>query len=167
MQNWLYESEMMKEESVLNVLMYLFHNHMEKNDQINLNDIKLVDELKSAGFHSHLIGKAFHWLHHLTEFADQAPNVSEHAFRVYSEEECRLMDDECRHFISSLEHQGILTPHSREIVIHQTLELINEGVDINLIQWVTLMVLFNLPGAEDALSHMEFLVQSDPFQTVH
>lgn len=157
----------MKEESVLNVLMYIFHNHMEKDAHVDLDNTQLVDELKSAGFHAHSIGKAFRWLHHLTELTDQVPPLSESAIRVYNEQECWLMDTECRNFILSLEHQGILSPQTRELVIHQTLDLINEGVDISLIKWVTLMVLFNTPGCEDALAHMEFLVNSPALQNIH
>lgn len=157
----------MKEESILNVLMYIFHHHMDKNQKISIDDMGLVDELKSAGFHSMSIGKAFRWLHHLTQLADKKINFSPSSFRVYNDQELWLMDADCRSFIFSLELQGILTPETREIVIHQTLELINEGVDINLIKWVTLMVLFNTPGCDDALAHMEFLVQSDAFDTVH
>lgn len=158
---------MKKQETVLSVLMYIFHHHMEKEKLVNLNDTKLVDELKSAGFHAHTIGKAFRWLHHLSEFAEDAPIVSQNSFRVFSEEECQVMSSECRQFILSLEQQGILTAQTREAVIHQTLSLIQEGVDISLIKWVTLMVLFNFPNCEDALQHMEFLVHTDAFDTAH
>ena len=154
-------------ESVLTVLMYIFHNHMEKEAAVDLNDISLVDELKSAGFHAHSIGKAFKWLHHLTELADQPSSLSQNSFRVFNDQEQWLIDADCRSFILSLEHQGILTPQTREIVIHQTLELINEGVDISLIKWVTLMVLFNTPGCEDALAQMEILINSNAFNTLH
>ncbi|MCX7125944.1 MAG: DUF494 domain-containing protein [Gammaproteobacteria bacterium] len=157
----------MKEENVLNVLMYLFHNHMEKDHQINLNDMQLIDELKSAGFHAHVIGKAFRWLHRLVEFADQDMPASANSFRVFSEQECWLINTECRNYILSLEQQGILTSLTREIVIHQTLELIHEGVDLNLLKWVTLMVLFNMPNCENALSHMEFLVLSNTLDAIH
>jgi len=158
----------MKEESVLSILMYLFHYHMGKSDSaVNLSDMAIVDELKSAGFHVHSIGKAFRWLNHLAELSDTLPRASAHSFRVFSKEESSLMDEECRRFILSLEQQGILTPVTREIVIHQTMELIHEGIDLSLIKWVTLMVLFNLPNCEEALAHMEFLVQTDIFDTVH
>lgn len=158
---------MKEEESVLGVLMYLFHNHMEKENQINLNDMELIDELRSAGFHAHNIGKAFRWLHRLVEFAEQDVPPSANSFRVFSEEECWLMSMECRAFIISLEQQGILTPLTREIVIHQTMELINEGVDLNLLKWVTLMVLFNMPDCDNALSHMEFLVLTNSLDSIH
>lgn len=157
----------MTEENILNVLMYLFHNHMEKNHQLNLNDMELIDELRLIGFHPHIIGKAFRWLHHLVEFTDPSIAASAHSFRVFNEQECWLIDTECRSFILALEQQGILTPHTREIVIHQTLELINEGIDLSLLKWVTLMVLFNMPGCERALSHMEFLVLTNAVDTIH
>lgn|SRR3990167_1016416 len=157
----------MNQETVLNILMYLFHNYMEKDSQLNLNDMKLVDELKSAGFHAHLIGKAFRWLHRLSEFAAQDTPPSADSFRVFSDEECQLINTDCRNYILSLERQGVLTPLSREVVIHQTLELINEGIDLNLLKWVTLMVLFNMPNSEIALSHMEFLVLGNAIDTVH
>ena len=158
---------MNEKESVLGVLMYLFHNHMEKDNEINLNDMELIDELKSAGFHAHNIGKAFRWLHHLIEYSEQETPPSANSYRVFSEEECLLLSFESRSFILSLESQGILTPLTREIVIDQALELVNEGIDLNLLKWVTLMVLFNLPGCETALSHMEFLVLSNTFDNVH
>ncbi|EKD78115.1 MAG: hypothetical protein ACD_42C00039G0002 [uncultured bacterium] len=158
---------MREKETVLSVLMYLFHHHMEKDNQLNLNDMQLVDELKSAGFHAHNIGKAFRWLHHLVKFAEQSPPISPDSFRVFSEEERLLINSDCRSFILSLEAQHILTPQTREIVIHQILELINEGVDLHLLKWVTLMVLFNMPNCENALSNMEFLVLSDAFDSVH
>lgn len=144
--------------SILSVLMYLFHHHMERENPIDLNDMKLIDELKTAGFHAHIIGKAFCWLHNLVAFADQTVEPSANSFRVFSDEECRVMNEECRHFILSLEQQKILTPHTREIVIHLAFDLIHEGVDLHLLKWVTLMVLFNMPNSEKALSHMEFLV---------
>lgn len=160
---------MKQNESVLNVLMYLFHHHMDKENPIDLSNMKIIDDLKSAGFHAHIIGKAFRWLHHLIDFADQPIKPSEHSFRIYNEYERQLLDDECRHFIFSLEQQEILTPHAREIVIHLAIELAYEGIDLHLLKWVVLMVLFNLPKSEKALAHMEFLVLSsdNPSDTMH
>lgn len=155
------------DKTVLNVLMYLFHTRMAKDHRLNLNDMELIDDLKSAGFHAHIIGKAFRWLHRLVEFTSHDTPPSAASFRVFSEEECYLINTECRDFILMLEHQGILTPLLREIVIHQTLELINEGVDLNLLKWVTLLVLFNTPNSENALSHMEFLVLGNAIDTIH
>ena len=157
----------MNDETVLNVLMYLFHNHMEKDHPLDLNNMKIVDDLKLAGFHAHSIGRAFRWLHHLVELSAQDTPPSAQSFRVFSEQECWVMNIECRDFILALEQQGILSPHAREVVIHQTLELISEGVDLGLLKWVTLMVLFNMANCESALSHMELLVLSNTLDNIH
>ena len=158
---------MQREATTLDILMYLFHHHMERDQHIDLNDMELVDELKSAGFHAHSIGKAFRWLHQLTQWSEQDIPPSDTSFRVFNDEECALISPECRHFIVSLEQQKILSPHTREIVIHQAMELMHEGLDLNLLKWVTLMVLFNTPDNENALKHMEFLVLNDSFESVH
>lgn len=158
---------MKEDQSVLGILMYLFHNYIDKDSQLDLNNMELIDELKSAGFPADIIGRAFRWLHHLTEFTAQNTYPTAQSFRVFSEEECLLLSEECRRFILSLETQGILTPQTREVVIHQALELANEGVDVPLIKWVTLMVLFNTPNCESALSHMEFLVLHNSLENVH
>ncbi|OGT49152.1 MAG: hypothetical protein A3E82_09380, partial [Gammaproteobacteria bacterium RIFCSPHIGHO2_12_FULL_38_11] len=135
--------------------------HMDRENPIDLNDSALVNDLKSAGFHAHIIGKAFSWLHDLVAFADQQTAPSAHSFRIFSIEEKQLLSEDCRAFIINLEQQKILTSHTREIVIHLVLTLMHEGVDLHLLKWVTLMVLFNIPDNENALAHMEFLVLSD------
>lgn len=149
---------MMRQDSVLNVLMYLFHHHMDKKNPIDLSDMKIIDNLRSAGFHAHIIGKAFHWLHRLLDFTGYAIHPSDNSFHIYSDEEYRLLNDDCRALIISLEQQKILTPHTRETVIHLVQELAHEGIDLHLLKWVTMMVLFNTPHSEKALAQMEFLV---------
>lgn len=158
---------MRKETTTLDILMYLFHHHMEQDQPINFDDMELVDELKSAGFHAHSIGKAFRWLHQLTQLSMEDISPSDDSFRIFSAEEQASIDDECRRFIISLEQQKILSPHTREIVIHQAMELIQEGLNLSLIKWITLMVLFNTPNNKNALKHMEFLVLHDSFENIH
>ena len=123
---------MKEEESVLSVLMYLYHHFTENEIDVDLTDMQLIDELKSAGFHAHQIGRAFRWLHLLSEFVVQETTPSEYSFRVFTEAESQLLDLECRNFIIALENQGILSPRTREIVIHQAIELLQDGVDLHL-----------------------------------
>lgn len=158
---------MPEEESVLGVLMYLYHHHIEKKQEVDLSDVALMDELRFAGFPVHNIGHALRWLQHLSEFSKQTVTPSKDSFRVFSEEECRMLDVECRGFILMLEQCGILTPTIREIIIHQAMSLHPEGIDVPLLKWVTLMVLFNTPNSEDALARMESFVLTDRFNTVH
>lgn len=149
----------MKEESVLNVLMYLFKNHMQDNCELDTIQTKLFLKLERLGFRSKAIKQAFIWLDNLSKASHQPIQLaSKNALRVFSDYERSLLDTQCRSFLISLEQQGILNPQTRELVINKVLELELDSIDVGLIKWVTLMVLFNQPNEKHALACMEFLV---------
>lgn len=152
----------MKDESILNVLMYLFKNHMQENCTLNLREKKLLVQLEQLGFHRLVIGQALTWLNNLSYNVWEPMQLPQkNSFRVFSDYECELLNIECRRFLLTLEQQGILNPHTRELVINQAIELSSESLDINLLKWVTLMVLFNQPDEKKALASMELLVLND------
>ncbi len=159
----------MKENSVLHVLMYLFQNHMQNNYSIDEIDSDLIGQLKSAGFILPVINQAIGWLASLSAQNNTAFTHApqDDSFRVYSDYEYEILDHDCISFITALEDQKILNPITREMVIHQAMELRAEGIDLNLIKWVTLMVLFNQPDESEALSCMELLVLDNPFGGIH
>lgn len=150
----------MKENSVLQVLMYLFQNHMRDSCELHDVDTDLVGQLESAGFVLPAINQAIGWLANLTEDGgiSHVSGPQESSFRVFNPQEIELLGEDGINYIISLEHQGILDANTREMVITQAIELEPEGIDLSLIKWVTLMVLFNQPGQEEALSNMELLV---------
>ncbi|OGT47501.1 MAG: hypothetical protein A3F17_07215 [Gammaproteobacteria bacterium RIFCSPHIGHO2_12_FULL_41_15] len=158
----------MKEESVLNVLMYLFKNHMQVHCELDLLQAKLLLQLEELGFRRKVINQAFEWLENLSKNTREAiPLRPKNSLRIYTDLECDLLSTECRSFLILLEQQGILNPHSRELVISQVLELNAETIDIGLLKWVTLMVLFNQPDEKRALACMEFLVLDDTIGGIH
>lgn len=158
----------MKDESVLNVLMYLFKNHMQENCTLDMGEKKLLLQLEEAGFHRAVINQAFTWLNNLSHRTRETLEFPQkNSFRVFSEYECELFSIECRRFLITLEQQAILSPHTRELVINQALELEPEGIDVSLLKWVTLMVLFNQPNDKQALASMELLVLDDTLGGVH
>lgn len=152
----------MKEESVLNLLMYLFKYHMHDSLKFDNPHVELVRQLEQQGFQRPLINAAFDWLDSLGEqtLKPAKPHIS-NALRIFSDEECLLIDKDCRGFLIFLEHYGILKPHTREMVISQVVALKEEVIDLHLIKWVTLMVLFTQPEEKSALALMEFLVMED------
>ena len=158
----------MKEESVLNVLMYLFKNHMQEDSELDLGQPKLLLQLEEIGFRRKVIDQAFSWLNNLSHGCRQHNTLPhQDSLRVYSDYECDLLDRECRSFLIALEQQGILNPQTRELVINQVLELEPEGIDISLIKWVTMVVLFNQPNEKKALACMELLVLDDTIGGIH
>lgn len=158
----------MKEESVLNVLMYLFKNHMQESCELDTGELKLLVKLEELGFRRKAIDRAFTWLNNLTTGTRKPIDLpKKESLRVFNEYECDLLDMECRRFLLMLEQQGILNPHTRELVINQALELEPEGIDISLLKWVTLLVLFNQPDEKHALACMELLVLDDTIGGMH
>lgn len=159
----------MNPESVLNVLMYLFLHHMRDNpDEKVTNETGLFDHLEEAGFEPTAIAQALHWLANLHSDDQEVPlPESPKAFRIFNDLEYELIDESCRRYLLELEGLGILNSVTRELVIHQILELSTEGIDLPLIKWVTLLVLFNQSNEQEALAHMELLVLDLPAGEIH
>ncbi|OGO90264.1 MAG: hypothetical protein A3F10_03320 [Coxiella sp. RIFCSPHIGHO2_12_FULL_42_15] len=160
---------MKQEESVLNVLMYLFKNHLYDGIEADNTDSELIDELESAGFKRQTIYQALGWLGQLGEQSQTPADLPSEtqSLRIYTAEECEVLSTECRGLLTYLERHGILKPHTREMVITQALSLQEEGIDSHLIKWVTLLVLFTQPSEKKALASMEFLVLDDPLGLIH
>lgn len=158
----------MRQVSVLTVLMFLFKYHMEDSCELNATSGELVEQLQDVGFNKGVIYAAFDWLANLAEqTAEPVSQPSPHSMRAYSEYESSLLDMECRRLLITLEQIGILTPMTREMVIHQLLELADEEINSSLVKWVTLMVLFNNPNESQALKAMEFLVLDTTTNGIH
>ncbi len=155
-------------ENVFDVLMYLFENYIY-DDEPQPDRESLETELFEAGFQQMEIRKAFDWLDALATSRDlsQGPMDSSRAIRLYADREIGKLDTECRGFLLSLEHVGVVTPASREVIIDRLMALDEEEVDLDLVKWVTLMVLYNQPGHEEAYAWMENLLFDNPVHLVH
>lgn len=159
-------------ENVLEVLIYLFDNYMDDEDsQWTPDRESLTEELEQAGFLDGEIEKAFTWLEGLADHREQPPAReqihTEAAQRIYNERETGRLDAECLGFIMFLEHNGILSPAHREIVLERIMALESDEIDLDQVKWVILMVLFNLPGQEAAYAWMEDLVFDQTFGRIH
>ena len=74
---------------------------------------------------------------------------------------------ECRGFLLFLEQIGVLSVETREIVIERLMELDNPEIELDDLKWVVLMVLFNVPGNENACHQMEGLLYDEPEGLIH
>ena len=144
-------------ENVFDVLIYLFENYMDADEDMNPDPDLLRTELLEAGFPQAEIVKAFDWLDSLADYQAIQP-VSTPAFRVFSALEEAKLDAECRGLLMSLEQSGILTPASRELVIDRVMAINEECLSLENLKWVILMVLFSQPDEEVAFARMENLV---------
>jgi len=158
----------MKEETILDVLLYLFENYFYDDPDAVRDRDSLQASLIQAGFSPTEISKAFDWLE---ELANQRPTLAEPRangpVRVFVEAEVDRLDRECLGFLMSLEQHGVLDADQRELVIDRAMALDQDEVDLDDLKWVVLMVLFNQPGAEAAFAWMETQMFGDDPEPLH
>jgi len=159
----------MKEETILDVLLYLFeHYFYEDPDAVRDRD-SLQNGLLQAGFSPTEINKAFDWL---DELARQRPTAASPRdvvgpVRMYVEPELSKLDTETLGFLMFLEQQGIVDAAQRELVLDRVMALDQDEIDLDDLKWVVLMVLFNQPGAEAAYAWMENQMFEDEPEPLH
>jgi Smg protein len=155
-------------ENMVDVLIYLYENYMDGENQPPVDQSELEDELVQAGFSNPEIEKALRWLDELAAGADtQYQDHKVGSIRIYVEDECAKLDLEARGFLLFLEQNAILDPSSRELVIERALAIDHPVVAVDELKWVVLLVLLNQPGREDAFTQMEDLVYNDTPEYLH
>jgi len=150
-------------ETVLDVLMYLFENFSDQEYEHAPDQMVLREELLQAGFGEPEVDRALDWLEELasTESEPFANNPAKRSVRLFSNRELARLDTECRGYMIYLEQIGILSPVQREVVLDRLMALDTPDIDVEQVKWVVLMVLFSQPGQEDAFARMEDLVFED------
>ncbi|WP_425401669.1 DUF494 family protein [Escherichia coli] len=78
--------------------------------------------------------------------------------RKFSLQDSRGGSASCRGFLLFLEQIQVLNLETREMVIERVLALDNAEFELDDLKWVILMVLFNIPGCENAYQQMEELL---------
>ncbi len=155
-------------ESVLDILIHLFENFLDAEDEPEPSRDALKLELEQAGYQEREIERALEWLEGLAD--DQGRAVGEsttRAVRVFSGHEVSRFDTPVRGYLVHLENIGILSSSQREVVIDRLLALEVDDIDIEQVKWVVLMVLFSQPGQELAYERMEDLVFEDRPDAMH
>ncbi len=155
-------------ESVLDILIHLFENFLEAEDEPEPSRDALKQELEHAGYPEREVERALEWLEGLAD--DQGRSVCEPAVRsvrVFSGHETGRFDTSVRGYLLHLENIGILTASQREVVIDRLLALDADDIEIEQVKWVVLMVLFSQPGQEQAYEKMEDLVFEERRDAMH
>lgn len=144
-------------ENIFDVLIYLFENYLEDDLDLIPDSEGIKTELVQAGFEQTEVNNAFDWLETLTEQSSIKPSISS-AFRIFSQQEEIKLDMECRNFLLFLEHSGILTATTREIVIDRAMALEHKTLALDELKWTVLMVLLSQTDDDVAFSRMEDIV---------
>ena len=156
-------------ENVLDLLMYLFENYIYDEPESEPDRDSLSESLEQAGFSSGEIDRAFRWLDGLAE-QRQLEDVQLQpagSIRLFSPEEARRIDVAARGFLIDLEHAGVLDATRRELVLDRLMALDADGIGLEDLKWVVLMVLFNQPGQEANYAWMEDMMFEEDGQYRH
>jgi Smg protein len=157
---------------MFDILVYLFENYIHNESDIYVNHADLTKELSRAGFHDDDIFKALKWLDNLSALQEShvKPYLSKgtsNATRIYCAAELAKMDVECQGFLLFLEQVNVLDAVTREMVIDRVMDLDTNSISLEDLKWVVLMVLFNVPGHENAYAQMEDLIFDEPEGPLH
>ncbi|MCL2891291.1 DUF494 family protein [Brenneria tiliae] len=148
---------------MFDVLMYLFETYIHNETEMRVDQDSLTDDLTRAGFDRNDIYSALNWLEKLADIQEgqSTPLNLAHdplAMRIYTQDEELRLDAECRGFLLFLEQIQVLNLETREMVIDRVMALETQDFDLEDLKWVILMVLFNVPGCENAYQQMEELL---------
>ena len=141
------------------ILVYLFENCQQQ--EVSDEKERVAKKLSAAGFEESDISEALTWLAGVARGPHRsfAPLPgSGAAFRAYAPKELAKLDADCRGLLIYFEQSGILSPQTRETVIDRALAATGDGLTIEQLKLVVLMVLWKhqTPSsrlvAEDLLS---------------
>lgn len=158
---------------MFDILMYLFENLVHSDAEIYVDHDELTEELIRAGFHLDEIYKALTWLEKLAALQETSTTpylskrITTSVNRIYTHEESLRLDRESQGFMLFLEQLGVIDPNTREMVIDRVMEIDANEFCLEDLKWVVLMVLFNVPGKENAYAQMEELLFEVPDGPLH
>ena len=141
------------------ILVYLFENCQQH--EVSDEKERVAKKLSAAGFEESDISEALTWLAGVARGPHRsfAPlPASGAAFRAYAPKELAKLDAECRGLLIYFEQCGILSPQTRETVIDRALAATGDGLTVEQLKLIILMVLWKkqTPSsrlvAEDLLS---------------
>ncbi len=144
---------------MLDVLLYLFEHYMEEGREVPHDESILKTMLKDAGFPQSEINKAFIWLEDLVRQRGADDALTTHgSFRVFSRREIAKLSSECRGYLILLEHNGLIGPLERELIIERAMALDLDELDLDKLKLIIMMVLANQSSDEYAQDWIEALI---------
>ncbi|EMN7142406.1 DUF494 domain-containing protein [Vibrio parahaemolyticus] len=158
---------------MMDILMYLFETYIHSDAELQVEQGELEEELLRAGFQQKDIYKALVWLEELAALQQSDTSsaisacIASSSTRIYTAKEMQRLDLECRGFLLFLEQINVLTTETREMVIDRVMGLETSEFELEDLKWIILMVLFNVPGNENAYTLMEELLYTKEQGILH
>ena len=126
------------------ILVFVFENCQQA--ELAYDRERVAKKLSAAGFEDSDISEALHWLAGMgvtpSGVREPLPD-SRSTFRAYAPRELAKLGADCRGFLMTLEHSGILSAETRELVIERALAASGDALSLEQLKLVALMVLWN------------------------
>jgi len=160
------------EDVMFDILIYLFENYVHSESKISIDYDNLTNDLSDIGFHKQDIYNALRWLKNISCYEQNiisSINLLSNPIstRIYTPEESRKLNVDCRGFILFLEQLEILTLDTREMIIERIMELDIHELSLEDLKWIVLIVLFNIPGCELVYRKLENLLFNCKEEVIH
>ena len=144
------------------ILVYLFEHCQQA--ELAYDRERVARKLSAAGFEDSDISETLRWLagmlHAPHAVRAPLPDASR-SFRAYAPRELSKLDAQCRGFVLTLEHSGILSAETRELVLERALAAAGEFLSLDQLKLIVLMVLWNQQTPTSRL------LAEDLFSTAH
>jgi Smg protein len=128
---------------MFDILLFLFESYFDAGSYPEPN--RLSAKLTAAGFEEEDINQALTWLSGLRELSNATyPEIINNSgLRCYTDFEAERMSEEGLRFIAFWEHNKIITPIEREMIIDRVIALGRDKLSVDKVKLIALMVLWN------------------------
>lgn len=149
---------------MFDILIYLFESYFDSGSYPESD--RLSAKLSAAGFEEDDIHQALAWLSGLRELsaATYPESINRGGLRCYTSFEAQRLSEEALRFISFWEHNKIITPIEREMIIDRVMALGRDKLSLDKVKLIALMVLWNQHDDLDPLLIEDLLTPADATQ---
>ncbi len=123
-----------------------------------------MKKLSSIGFEEDEISRAMDWLKDLTQAAQglsAATGEQASGFRIYADQEARVLGSAVIGFIHFLELANVLSPAQREVVIERALAASDNQISLEKFKVIVLIVFWSQGKEPDSLVIDELFLDSE------
>ena len=146
---------------MFDILLFLFESYFDIGSYPDHDKLSL--KLSAAGFEEDEINQALTWLSGLQQLtqAEYPESINYSSIRLYTDFEEQRVSPEGLRFLSFWEHNKIITPIEREMIIDRVLALGRKSLSLDKLKLIVLMVLWSQHEdldpmiIEDLLTHVD------------
>ncbi len=149
---------------MFDILMYLFESYFNAGSYPDPD--KLSIKLSAAGFEEDDISRALDWLSGLEQLSqdDYPESINQSGIRSYADLEIKSISTEGLQFISFWEHNKMITPVEREMIIDRAVAFGRDALPLERVKLIALMVLWNQHEEIDPLLVEDLLTPANSAQ---